>query len=81
MTRRPPKAGFSEELDVVETTESPSTPAPEIETAEAPPTEIEETPGKPEPEKPLVLAPKPERVPLVVRAQQRNVPRFSQIRK
>ena len=81
MTRRSSKTEFSEELVVAETTETPDDTAPEVKTVEPPFLTIEETPNKPEPEKPPVLAPRPERVPPVVRAQQRNVPRFSQIRK
>jgi len=81
MTRRPSRTEFSEELAVVETVQSPSTPPPETEIVKPPLTAIVETPVEPEAEKPPVLAPRPERVPPVVRAQQRNVPRFSQIRK
>ena len=81
MTRRSSKTELSEELVIVETIETTSTPTPEVKTVEPPILVIEETPNKPEPEKTPVLAPKPERVPPVVRAQQRNIPRFSQIRK
>ena len=81
MTRRTSKTEFSEELVVDETAETPSTFAPEIKIVEPSFLAIKETPVAAEPVEPPVLAPKPERVPPVVRAQQRNVPRFSQIRK
>jgi len=72
MTRKSSKPEFLEEL--VETLDISTQ---EIIVVEPPLLIVEEPSSTPEPEKPVVLAPKPQRVPPVVRAKQRNVPRFS----
>lgn len=81
MTRKSTKLELTDGFSLEEVIETPLVPTAEIEVPTLP-LVVEQEPTKPvEPGKPPVLAPKPERVKPVVRAQQRNVPRFSQIRK